>query len=385
MKKIISTVLIALGLFLTGCQKKSESIVISKLITATSLEDNVIELYNNSTKDISLKNYSINIFSNGSLEPTNKIKLPGIIKANDYFIISGKNFNKELLTTAVNYVHDSNLSFNGDDAIALVKNNKIVDLVGYVGHDLNFSKDLTLIRLGYLESYEPSDTYDRFIFITYAKDMFKYIGNDDHEIKTMEQLLDGPKLEDRYLSLDYQIDNIGTGGIVNTTWNKYSNADGDTAVFNPSGLFTGGSYRYYYIDTPEVQSNYVNAEPFGYVASKFNKEYLLTKEPIILQSIPGTKVTETFNRSLGLVWTGNQLSQHLIVREGLSVEVPTTFTDADLSLTYRDVPYLTFLQYAEENARVNKWGLFGEKSPDWNYQDNTVLTTSPEWIPKVSW
>ena len=96
-------------------------------------------------------------------------------------------------------------------------------------------------------------------------------------------------------------------------------------------------------------------------------------------------MSDTYNRSLGLVWVDGRLSQHLIVREGLSDPVNINFSNSDLELTYKDVPYLTFLQFAEENARVNKWGLFGEKSPDWNYQDNTVLTTSPEWIPKVSW
>lgn len=385
MKKILALVLVTLVLILGGCQAKNNNLVISKLITASSMENNIIELYNNTDKDINLSNYKLEFYQNGSIEKTDEIILPGTIKSNDYYVVSGNNFNEDLIKTDINYKHVSNLSFNGNDAIALVYKNKIIDLIGYIGNDIIYSRYLTLIRTGHKENYKPSVLFDRFNYITYTTDLFKYVGNDNYEIKTVDQLIKGPELEDRYLDLDFKNGTSGTGGVISTNWNNTANADGDTAVFNQSGSFIGGSLRYFYINTPEVESRYVKAEPFGYVASMFNKEYLLTKEHIQIQSIPNNAVSDTYNRSLGLVWVDGRLSQHLIVREGLSDPVNINFSNSDLELTYKDVPYLTFLQFAEENARVNKWGLFGEKSPDWNYQDNTVLTTSPEWIPKVSW
>ena len=62
------------------------------------------------------------------------------------------------------------------------------------------------------------------------------------------------------------------------------------------------------------------------------------------------------------------------------------------SLTYKDVPYLTFLKFAEEYARSQGWAMHGypgnpdgEKSPDWNYQANNgtggLATTNPTWEP----
>src|SRR5690606_34153138 len=161
--------------------------------------------------------------------------------------------------------------------------------------------------------------------------------------------------------------------------------------------FPGGSMRYFYINTPEVNSTYVIAEPWGYVASKYNKQYLLndaSSKTIIIQSIPGYNLVEGNGRSLGLVWVNGSLSQHLIVREGLTEDVPITYQPYDVLLTYKKVPYLTFLRYAEKVAKDNGWGVKGypanpngEKSPDWNFDANggtgALATTNPIWEPHL--
>ena len=68
----------------------------------------------------------------------------------------------------------------------------------------------------------------------------------------------------------------------------------------------------------------VSAEPLGYVASKYNKEYLLgdsNSKTIHIQSIPGNSLQEGYGRNLGLVWISGALSQFWIVAEGLSEDV----------------------------------------------------------------
>jgi hypothetical protein len=71
-----------------------------------------------------------------------------------------------------------------------------------------------------------------------------------------------------------------------------------------------------------------------------------------------------------------------------------SFGASDLLLTDRDVPYLTFLQFAEHQAKLNGWGtkgypiqVTGEKSPDWNYQAfggvGALSTTNPVWSPHI--
>ncbi len=396
-KTFIGVLTIVLMIFVVSCSNSaSSSIVVSKLYDATEQSNNIIELYNNSDSDEDLSKYSINFYRNDSPDPTNNIELSGTILAHSYFVITGSNSTDSTITSKADFVYsEGNLPYNGNDAIELLKRGKTVDLLGYIGMDVPYSLDVTLIRLGNVEDFTPSATYNEFNFITYIPDVFKYLKNDDYQIKTLDDLYAGPKLEERYLNAPYvdaNNSNLGGGGAVSTI--VTSIADGDTAYFAAMNGFPGGSMRYYYINTPEVDSNYVNAEPWGYVASMYNKKYLLSdpeNKEILVQSIPGYSLYETNGRNLGLVWIDGNLSQFLIVSEGLTEDVGFTYDKYDLALTYKDVPYLTFLRFAEERARENGWGLHGyptledgEKSPDWNYISNKNSTHDPVWEPHLT-
>src|SRR5690554_3181665 len=335
MKKIFAILgLLVTLLIITSCSKDTNSsVVISKIITSNRTANNIIELYNNSDSDENLSSYKLNFYQNGSEKITNYISLKGTIPANDYFVVSGENFDVSSYQDIVDFSHnDGSLPFNGNDVIELSKNNKRIDLIGHIGIDLDFSKDLTLIRIGLKENYVPYDTYDEFNFIPYSTNLFKYLKNDNHEIKTLDDLYNGPRLEERYINelpyKDPESDNAGAGGTFLATLSSI--ADGDTATFKPiqgenyEGYNPSGSLRYYYIDTPEVQGN-MEAEPWGYVASKYNKQFLLinsASKELRIQSIPGYSLTETYSRNLGLIWINGHLSQFLIVAEGLSDDVP---------------------------------------------------------------
>lgn len=397
MKKYLSIVIVLLFIVsVVACNKSVESsVVISKLYGAYSQSNNVVELYNNSSESESLDDYKINVYTNGSKEVTKVVELSGTIEAHSYFVISGSSAsNSDVVANSDFEYSEGSLPFNGDDAIELVKEETVIDAIGTIGLDVKFSYQLTLIRLGETEDYMPSADYDAFNFIYYIPEVYEYLKNDNYEIKTLEDLYAGPRLEDRFYELPYidsENDTIGAGGAVET--NVSSVADGDTAYFTGGNGFPGGSMRYYYINTPEVDGSYVNAEPWGYVASKYNKEYLLndaTEKEILVQSIPGISLTETNGRNLGLVWVNGNLSQFLIVSEGLTEDVGTYYGDYDYILTYKQVPYLTFMRFAEERANQNGWGVHGypsnvdgEKSPDWNYQSNSKTTTNPVWEPHL--
>lgn len=394
MKKIILFVIMSFAVLgLVACKKDTDSpVVISKVFDATLQANNIIELYNPSENAIDLKDYILNFYTNGSTEVTQTINLSGTIAAQSYFAIGSSNSNNTEVKSKYDMSYaEGSLPFNGNDGIELNAKNKVVDFVGLVGLDVDYSKDLTMIRLGEKEDYKPSTTFDMFSFIYYLPDMFDYLKNDDHEIKTLEDIYQGPRLEEQYLELPFLSPSdptVGGGGAILTS--NSGVADGDTATFVGTSGFSGGSVRYYYINTPEVDGSNVDAEPWGYVASKYNKEYLLNsphQKEIRIQSIPGVKVQETYNRSLGLVWINGHLSQFLIVREGLSA-VPGQYSAADYLLTYKNVPYLTFLRFAENRAKQNGWGVFGyptnpdgEHSPDWNFVSNTNTTTNPVWTP----
>lgn len=408
MKK--SYLLITLTTFLVAaCNSTSASssesviplpnLVISKLYTASSTRNNVIELYNPTDASISLTGLSLDFYNNGSNEITNQILLNGQIQSEAYYVIGSSNHDLNDVKDKMDFqLETGSLPFNGDDAIRLTKSNQVIDAIGVIGFDISYSANQTLIRLGEKNDYQASPIYNRFQFISYLPSLFQYLKNDLHEIKSHDQLYDGPRLELRYANYPFVQSGsttIGGGGYVETT--NVSIADGDTATFAPSGAFSGSSVRYYYINTPEVDGNYVRAEAWGYVASKYNKEFVMRnpdQSVFYIQSIMGGALKEVNNRALGLVWVNQQLAQFLIVREGLSENVASEFTTIDLNLSYKNVPFLYFLQYAEHIAKTNGWGTKGfpsnpdgEKSPDWNYLANggvgALATQSPIWSPKI--
>ncbi|MBN2268698.1 MAG: lamin tail domain-containing protein [Acholeplasmataceae bacterium] len=397
MKKILLLLLIISSLgVLTACQTGSKGdLVISKLFESTEQQNNAIELYNISDEDVDLKNYLLNFYNNGSLEISSSISLNGIVKANDYFVIGSSNATDETLKSHIDFAFsEGSMPFNGNDSVELVLKKTVIDYVGLVGSDVDYSKDLTLIRIGNKEEYSPSNIFDPFNFIYYLPDMFQYMKNETHEIKTLEDLLAGPRLEQRYLEMPYvdpSSSTIGGGGAVIVSLTGV--ADGDTAYFTANDGFPGGSVRYFYLNTPEVDGTHVSAEPWGYVASKYNKEYLLansSEKEIHIQSMRGYALTEGYGRSLGLVWINGFLSQFLIVKEGLTESVGTIYASHDLEMHYKNVPYLTFLRFAEQFAIEQGWGIKGypsnpdgEKSPDWNYESNTKTTQSPVWTPHL--
>jgi hypothetical protein len=376
------------------------NLVISKLFTASSTRNNVIELYNPSDASITLNGISLDFYNNGSAMITNQILLNGQIESKSYFVIGSTTHDLAEVKAKMDFqLETGSLPFNGDDAIRLAKGNQIIDAIGVIGFDISYSANQTLIRIGETEDYQASSVYNRFQFISYLPNLFQYLNNDLHEIKTHDQLYDGPRLEPRYATYPFVqagSSTIGGGGYVQTT--NVSIADGDTATFAPSGAFLGSSVRYYYINTPEVDGNYVRAEAWGYVASKYNKEFVMrnpNQSTFYIQSIMDGALKEVNNRALALVWVNQQLAQFLIVREGLSESVASDFTSIDLNLSYKNVPYLYFLQYAENVAKINGWGTKGfpsnpdgEKSPDWNYLANNgagaLATQNPIWSPKIT-
>src|SRR3989339_678178 len=246
-----------------------------------------------------------------------------------------------------------------------------------------------------IELYNPSDED-----IDLKDYHFNFYTNGSLEVSQTIQLEGTINANDYFL--------IGSGNSTNTTITSqfdFSNPDAVLPFNGNDGIelmykkavvdYIGqvGSDRYFYLNTAEVNGSHVSAEPWGYVASKYNKEFLLNdanQKEIHVQSIPGYALNEGYGRYLGLVWINGYLSQFLIVSEGLSEDVGSTYNAYDLALNYKDVPYLTFLRFAEYRARLNGWGLkgypanpSGEKSPDRNYDSNTLTTEKPVWSPHL--
>jgi len=82
-----------------------------------SVDEDILEIYNGTGAAVNLSDYSILIFTNGSDSPTAVVDLSGTISDDDVFIIASGD-----QSGVTEDQTDNDIDFNGDDAIALVKN-----------------------------------------------------------------------------------------------------------------------------------------------------------------------------------------------------------------------------------------------------------------------
>ena len=139
-------------------------------------------------KDLAAGIYDIQIFYNGSVIPSDTIALTGTVAAGDVHVVAHGSANQLILdqTDQTN----SNLSFNGDDAVVLRRNGVILDVIGQIGFDpgsewgsgLTSTADNTLRRKNSISSgdtngsdpFDPSAEWDG-----YATDTLTGLGHHD--------------------------------------------------------------------------------------------------------------------------------------------------------------------------------------------------------------
>jgi predicted extracellular nuclease len=97
-----------------------------------------LELYNPTNAAISLSGYKILLYTNGAVTPSKTLNLSGNIASLHTYVMSDSSANgyiKALADTILNTLAGNDVtSFNGNDAIALVKNNTdTLDIIGQIG------------------------------------------------------------------------------------------------------------------------------------------------------------------------------------------------------------------------------------------------------------
>src|SRR3989338_2778594 len=127
-----SLVVLNLRLSTIGCTPVACSeLYISEYIHGTA-SNKAIEFYNPTNDPIDLDYYSLRIYFDGSIYYQN-IPLTGTIPANGTFVIAHPSAAAGILAQAG--LTNSLLTFNGDDAIELIRNFSRIDLIGQIGFD----------------------------------------------------------------------------------------------------------------------------------------------------------------------------------------------------------------------------------------------------------
>jgi hypothetical protein len=92
-----------------------------------------VEIRNPWIAPIDLASCSVRVYSNGATSPSATIALAGTIAAGDVFVVCHSSAD-ELIQAACDLAHGG-LSFNGNDAVALVCVGAAIDVIGQVGID----------------------------------------------------------------------------------------------------------------------------------------------------------------------------------------------------------------------------------------------------------
>lgn len=122
----------------------ASDLLISEYVEGGSF-NKAIELYNGTSEEIDLSEYSLEIYSNGSVTATNKVNLIGTLAAGNTFVVFHKDANEDIKAVG-NLENSSVTNFSGDDPLVLKKNETVIDSIGQVGLRVENMKDITLVR-----------------------------------------------------------------------------------------------------------------------------------------------------------------------------------------------------------------------------------------------
>jgi len=129
---VLSPVLALLS-FLLPTPVKAD-LIFSEYVEGTS-NHKALEIYNSTGSAINLAdgNYAIAIYFNGGTSSGSSITLSGSIANGDVFVVAHSSADSALLLERADLT--SNITFNGNDAVALLKGAQIVDVIGQIGFD----------------------------------------------------------------------------------------------------------------------------------------------------------------------------------------------------------------------------------------------------------
>ncbi|MCK7487833.1 MAG: lamin tail domain-containing protein [Bacillus subtilis] len=147
-------------------------LMISKYVEGSAY-NRALEIYNHTDGIVDMSQYAIRIYEDGSETSYTEILLEGILPSGATHVLAHTLAEAFLASRAD--ASSSNLSFNGNDTIALVHRSSgvIIDIVGTLGWGLFYLNDQTMVRNVFL----PSATFVVSEWDIYAKDYVSNVGS----------------------------------------------------------------------------------------------------------------------------------------------------------------------------------------------------------------
>jgi len=114
-------------------------LLISEYVEGSGSEK-YIEIFNGTGGTVDLSGYSLRLYANGVSSPGSDVTLSGSLANGEVKVYQN--------AAATLYAGEDNASvnFNGNDVVALAKAGSNIDVLGTIGDDTDFAKDVTLVR-----------------------------------------------------------------------------------------------------------------------------------------------------------------------------------------------------------------------------------------------
>lgn len=259
-----------------------------------------VELYNGTGKTVDLSKYYLQKQSDGAGSFSSTLRLTGTLETGKTYTIVHKQATANLLAKA-NLVTDSLLQYNGNDAVALVRNGVTIDMAGkaYGGADVFWGTDLTLQRKSSVT--HPVSVFNGDEWQTLPIDSYAMLGAHTMDVATINVILKDVLTG----STTYPIDGLMPKSTY--TYSVSSMRSGAiAAAINTMQLHTSA------LDVPEISdpSNLkYNSFTANWGASPYASGYLLNVFKVAGQA--DTTVVEGFDNvgstgtPLPTGWTGN--------------------------------------------------------------------------------
>ncbi|WP_431165540.1 endonuclease [Tenacibaculum halocynthiae] len=224
-------------------------LLISEYIEGSSY-NKAIELANFTGNTINLSNYTLKKASNGG-GWTSTLTLSGQLTNGKTYVIAHSSASATVKNKAQK-TDTSVLSFNGNDAVGLFKNNVLIDVIGNPTSSSTFAKDKTLQRKSSIKS--PNSNYTTSEWNSLSKDTFNGLGLHsidggtpaDTQAPTTPSNLTGSTITKTSVNLSW---NASTDNTAVTGYDVYRGSTKITTVtttnFNVTGLSAATSYNFY--------------------------------------------------------------------------------------------------------------------------------------------
>ena len=162
-----------------GSQVFATDLFISEYMEGSS-NNKYIEIYNGTGATVDLSIYKVNLYGNGSATATQSLTLTGTLAHGEVYVIANSSANATILaaadtTSAVTF-------YNGDDAVGLLKNDVVIDVIGVIGTDPGsnwpvnegFTNEFTLVRAATVTG--PNAVFTEAEWVVYPQDTVTDIG-----------------------------------------------------------------------------------------------------------------------------------------------------------------------------------------------------------------